>query len=81
VYTGGHGKIAEHGGANPQDLNVPLIVSGADVEHSTSAAPVETTSIAPTILKLLGLNPWSLQTVQIEHTPVLDLHGEGRGWG
>ena len=34
-------------------------------------APVETTEIAPTILKLLGLNLRALQAVRIEHTPVL----------
>jgi hypothetical protein len=32
---------------------------------------VETTEIAPTILKLLGLNPADLQAVRIEHTAVL----------
>jgi hypothetical protein len=32
---------------------------------------VETTQVAATILKLLGLNPQDLQAVQIEHTPVL----------
>ena len=26
VYTGGTGKIAEHGGADPQDRNVPILV-------------------------------------------------------
>ena len=77
VFTGGHGKIAEHGGANPQDLNVPLIVVG-NVEHMVSSAPVETTSIAPTILKLLGLNPWALQAVQIEHTKVLPVETSRR---
>jgi len=71
VFTGGHGKIAEHGGANAQDLNVPIIVSGGGVEHKTSTAKVQTTSIAPTILKLLGLNPDRLQAVQIEHTESL----------
>jgi Type I phosphodiesterase / nucleotide pyrophosphatase len=74
VYTGGTGKIAEHGGADPQDRNVPLVVSGASIDHhQNSAAPVETTQIAPTILKLLGLNPNYLQAVQIEHTRTLDL--------
>jgi hypothetical protein len=34
---------------------------------------VETTSIAPTILTLLGLDPAKLQAVRIEHTPVLDV--------
>lgn len=27
--------------------------------------------IAPTILRLLGLNPWELQAVRAEHTPAL----------
>ena len=34
---------------------------------------VETTSIAPTIARLLGLNPNALQAVQIEHTRALPL--------
>ncbi len=72
VYTGGHSKIAEHGGADPQDRNVPLVVSGTPVRHrSTSSESVETTEIAPTILDLLGLNPNYLQAVQIEHTATL----------
>jgi hypothetical protein len=74
VYTGGHGKIAEHGGANPQDRDVALVVSGAGAgEHSVNYSWVETTQIAPTILRLLGLNPNSLQAVQIEHTKALQL--------
>jgi hypothetical protein len=73
VFTGGQGKIAEHGGANPQDLNVPIIVSGWKVKSQVSDGAVETTSIAPTILRLLGLDPDKLQAVQKEHTPVLDL--------
>jgi hypothetical protein len=76
VYTGGHGKIAEHGGANPQDRDVPIVVSGDPIGNagSENAGPVETTQIAPTILQLLGLDPNSLQAVQIEHTRVLPLH-------
>jgi hypothetical protein len=74
VYTGGQGKIAEHGGANPQDRDVPLVVSGGPVEHhAVVGEPVETTQIAPTILKLLGLDPDSLQAVQLEHTRTLPL--------
>jgi hypothetical protein len=74
VYTGGQGKIAEHGGANPQDRDVPLVVGGKPVEgHGSVGSPVETTQIAPTILKLLGLNPFSLQAVREEHTQVLPL--------
>ena len=72
VYTGGTSKIAEHGGDDPQDRNVPVLVvlPGLHKGH-TVWAPVETTQIAPTILSLLGLNPYELQAVRIEHTQVL----------
>jgi len=76
VYTGGHGKIAEHGGDNPQDRDVPLLVSGQPVSAAAGTvdpSPVETTQIAPTILQLLGLDPNALQAVQSEHTPLLPL--------
>lgn len=72
VYTGGTGKIAEHGGAHSDDLDVPLVVSGASTpDHVRDSAPVETKQIAPTILSLLGLNPQSLQAVRAENTKVL----------
>jgi hypothetical protein len=74
VYTGGMGKIAEHGGANPQDRDVPLVVSGDPIRvHGTVSNWVETTQIAPTILSLLGLDPNDLEAVRIEHTAVLPL--------
>ena len=76
VYTGKTAKIAEHGGANPQDRDVALVVAGDPVgHHSVAKDPVETTQIAPTILKLLGLDPNLLAAVQIEHTHVLPLGG------
>jgi arylsulfatase A-like enzyme len=72
VYTGGKAKVAEHGGADLQDRNVPILVVIPGTRHAvTISAPVETTQIAPTILRLLGLNPSALQAVRIEHTPVL----------
>jgi hypothetical protein len=75
VYTGGVGKIAEHGGATADDRDVPLVVSGAGVAHHTvRTAPVLTTQIAPTILSLLRLDPNSLQAVRQEHTVVLPTH-------
>ena len=74
VYTGGHGKIAEHGGDNPQDRDVPLVVWGAGIDRGhVNRSPVETTQIAPTILELLDLDPSSLQAVRIEHTKALPL--------
>ena len=71
VYTGGESKIAEHGGAGFQDRNVPILVDVPGLGHGEVGAQVETTQIAPTILRLLGLNPQALQAVQIEHTKVL----------
>jgi len=74
VYTGGTKKIAEHGGADPQDRNVPLVISGAGAaKHTVHNEQVQTTQIAPTILALLGLNPHDLQAVQAEQTPALPL--------
>ena len=72
VYTGGQAKIAEHGGDDQQDRNVPIlvVVPGARPGH-IDGARVETTQIAPSILRLLGLDPRALQAVRIEHTRVL----------
>ena len=71
VYTGGKGKIAEHGGANPADRDVPIVVHAPGVEPRVSGRWVETTQIAPTIIRLLGLSPSDLQAVRIEGTEVL----------
>jgi len=71
VYTGGS-KIAEHGGDNPADREVPILVyAPGSVHHASSAQWVETTQVAPTVLQLLGLDPRSLQAVQQEGTQVL----------
>ena len=71
VYTGGHGKIAEHGGANPADRDVPIVVYAPGVMPGVSHHRVETTQIAPTIVHLLGLDPRKLKAVRIEGTQVL----------
>jgi Type I phosphodiesterase / nucleotide pyrophosphatase len=64
--------IAQHGGAGFQDLNVPILVIAPGLRaDAVIGTQVQTIQIAPTILALLGLNPLSLQAVQIEHTPVL----------
>ena len=77
VYTGGKKKIAEHGGDNPQDRDVPILVAGGSIHGGRLADQwVETTQIAPTILRLLGLNSRDLVAVQVEHTRALPL---GRG--
>jgi len=71
VYTGGKSKIAEHGGGDAQDRDVPLVVFAPGVHPERIGHPVETTQIAPTILRLLGLDPNALQAVRIEHTRAL----------
>ncbi len=72
VYTGKKSKIAEHGGDTPADRHVPIVVSGAGAGGGrTVAEPVETTQIAPTILRLLGLDPDELAAVRLQHTAVL----------
>ena len=73
VYTGGTKKIAEHGGADWQDRNVPLVVAPGTLagDGHTVSAPVETTQVAPTILALLGLRPSALRAVDLEHTRTL----------
>ena len=63
--------LAEHGGLGENDTHVPLIVSIAGYKGDTIHAPVTTTQIAPTILKLLRLDPSALQAVQLEGTTVL----------
>jgi hypothetical protein len=71
VYTGGT-KIAEHGGDNPADRDVPLVVyAPGSAPASRIRSFVETTQVAPTILRLLGLSPRALAAVRIEGTKVL----------
>jgi hypothetical protein len=72
VYTAHMGKIAEHGGDHTEDRNVPIVVVLPDSSLGTAVTkPVETTQIAPTILKLLGLDPNELVAVQAEGTQPL----------
>ena len=80
VYTGGT-KIAEHGGNNPGDRDVLMVVyAPGNVRPVLSRRWVETTQVAPTVLDLLGLNPRALKAVQVEGTQVLPGLGEHRGW-
>jgi predicted AlkP superfamily pyrophosphatase or phosphodiesterase len=71
IYTGS-AKLAEHGGDNPADRDVPILVyAPRAVESGSSNEWVETKQVAPTILRLLGLEPQALRAVQIEGTRVL----------
>jgi len=62
---------AEHGGFNKDDTNVALLVSNPGIKSESISNAVATTQIAPSILKLLGLDPWALQAVREEHTELL----------
>ena len=73
VYTGGTAKIAEHGGASAADRNVPIVILTPGVRNRgmTVDQPVETTQIAPTLLRALDLDPNQLTAVKAQDTPVL----------
>jgi len=71
VYTGSTKKQAEHGGFAHDDTNVMLLVSNPSIHARTVTTFVETTQVAPTVLKILGLEPRSLEAVQKEGTSVL----------
>lgn len=71
IFTGGS-KIAEHGGLNEDDIHVGLLVSGPGVPHAEVVkGRVTTAQVAPSVLWLLGLDPYKLKAVQEEGTPVL----------
>jgi arylsulfatase A-like enzyme len=71
IYTGSTKKQEEHGGFAHDDTNVIMLVSNPKLGAKTVTSPVETTQVAPTILKALGLDANKLQAVQIEGTQVL----------
>jgi len=71
VYTGNLKKQSEHGGYAWDDTNAMLLVSNPGMQARTVNSFVETAQVAPTILKLLGLDPNALDAVRIEGTPVL----------
>jgi hypothetical protein len=71
VYTGSTKKQAEHGGFALDDTNVMLLVSNPTIRPRSVTSFVETSQVAPTVLKVLGLNPRNLDAVRVEGTPVL----------
>ncbi len=71
VYTGGQGKVSEHGGWANDDTRVMLLASNPNYSAQSIYTPVQTVSVAPTILKLLGLQPGKLEAVRNEGAPVL----------
>lgn len=71
IYTGSHKKLVEHGGFAYDDTNVMMLVSNPRLSPATLSTFVQTAQVAPTILEALGLDPSSLQTVQLEGTQPL----------
>jgi len=72
VYTSHKGKIAEHGGDHTEDRDVPILMAAPWFHQATAVTkPVETTQIAPTILKLLRFDPNELEAVRLERTAPL----------
>ena len=71
VYTGSTKKQSEHGGFAIDDTNVMLLVSNPSIRARTVTTFVETTQVAPTVLKLLGLDPAALDAVRKEGTAIL----------
>jgi len=71
IYTGSHKKQEEHGGFAQDDTNVMMLISNPSFKASTVTTFVETTQVAPTILKALGLDPSNLDAVRKEGTSAL----------
>ena len=71
TYTSSSKKLAEHGGFSHDDTNVMLLLANPRFDAKTVFTSVETAQVAPTILAALGLDPDSLQSVQMEGTAVL----------
>jgi arylsulfatase A-like enzyme len=70
IYTGGS-RIAEHGGFNEDDTHVALLISRPGFRKLSINAAVATVQIAPTVLKVLGVDPNELEAVRLESTQVL----------
>jgi hypothetical protein len=71
TYSGSTKKLAEHGGFAHDDTNVLLLVSNPGLKPNTVTIPVTTMEVAPTVLQVLGLNPYALESAQQEGTAPL----------
>ena len=69
--TGSGAKLMEHGGFAHDDTNVMVLLENPQFREKSISSLVETSQVAPTILKALGLDPQCLDAVRIEGTPVL----------
>jgi hypothetical protein len=71
IYTGGKKKVSEHGGFSHDDTNVVLLLANPRLHTGQVEAVVQTTSVAPTILSVLGINTAELKAVRKDKTTVL----------
>ena len=71
TYTGSAAKQMEHGGFAHDDTNVMLLLSNPAFRPHTVFTEVGTLQVAPTVIKVLGLNPSQLDGVRLEGTGVL----------
>ncbi|WP_277183550.1 alkaline phosphatase family protein [Caballeronia sp. BR00000012568055] len=73
IYTSSTSKDEEHGGNAPDDNHLGLIVYAPGMKHAGGIVNDRTltTQVAPTMLKLLGVNPKRLNSVAAEGTEVL----------
>ena len=71
IYTGGKKKISEHGGFSHDDTNVLLLISNPLLAPAVNTSSVETRQVAPTILRLLRINPRGLDAVRKDGATVL----------
>jgi Type I phosphodiesterase / nucleotide pyrophosphatase len=80
TYTGSKTKLSEHGGFSHDDTNVILLLANPAFTPHTVYSDVGTSQVAPTILRVLGLNPRSLDGVRLEGTSVLPDVNLNFGW-
>jgi hypothetical protein len=71
TYSSSTTMIGDHGGFGHDDNNVVMLVAFPSFSPETVSNGVTTAQVAPTILKVLGLNPRALDAVQAEGTAVL----------
>ena len=78
IYSLSTKKISEHGGLSDDDREVACFVSSPSLKNRGRkfAAVTSTKQIAPTILKVLGLDVGALQGAKAEGTMVLEGFGQ-----
>ena len=63
--------IVEHSGFGDEDTHVLILTANPSLPSGTVEGADQASQIAPTILKMRGLDPRKLEAVQIEKAQVL----------